>query len=243
MGDAAGELLDRVRPLAKLIGHVLEADDRPGHQLGKHGHVAPEVDGISDRRGVAAKNVDRIAHRLERVEADAQRQRHLEHAFQPHAGQAERLHQGCVVEREKVEVLEEPQQREVGDHRDRQRPALTPGPRLARRQQRDGGAPRRGLQLADERQAAEVVDERRDEHQDHEQRIRPAVENVADRRERQVLQPARAEVVQHQRCGQKVEQKQVRTENHDGFPTSSPERPAAHQDPRCAQRQARAGST
>ena len=69
-GDAAGEFLERVRPLEELVGHILEADDRPSHQLRKHRHVAHVVEDRADRPGVAAVDVDGVAHRLKRVEAD-----------------------------------------------------------------------------------------------------------------------------------------------------------------------------
>lgn len=94
---------------------------------------------------------------------------------------------------------------------------MTLAPRLALWQQGDRVAPRRRPQLARQRQPAEVVDECRAEHQHDEQRIRPGVEDIADRRQRQVLEPSRAEVIQHQRGGQKVEEELVRTENHDAL--------------------------
>ncbi len=45
---------------------------------------------VAERLGVAAIDVDRVAHRLERVEADAQRQRHPERDVEARGVEAER---------------------------------------------------------------------------------------------------------------------------------------------------------
>ena len=74
-GDAARELRRAcgVRA-AQLVVDLREADDRPGDELREHRDEAGEVDEVAQRPRVAAVDVDRVAHRLEGVEADAERQ-------------------------------------------------------------------------------------------------------------------------------------------------------------------------
>ena len=76
--DAAGELRARVGSHGKLVGDLGETNDRAGDELGKHRHVAREVDEVAKRPGVATIHIDRVAHRLERVKADPKGQDHAD---------------------------------------------------------------------------------------------------------------------------------------------------------------------
>ena len=67
-----------VRAGAKLRRHVRIADDGPGDELGEHGNIGRQINGILLRRGVAAPDVHDIAQNLEGVEADADGQRDLQ---------------------------------------------------------------------------------------------------------------------------------------------------------------------
>ena len=81
-----------------------------------------ELDEVARRLDVAAIDVDDVAHRLERVERDADRQHHLEVA-QRHR-HARTRQQGVQALGEEVEVLE------VAEH-----------PQVQRHAQRDDAAP------------------------------------------------------------------------------------------------------
>ncbi len=83
-------------------------------------------------RRLAAVHVDGVAHRLERVEADAERQRHPQRGVEPKLRESDPVDEGVVVVDAEVEVLEEAEQRQVGDHRDRQDQLGAPGARSIR---------------------------------------------------------------------------------------------------------------
>ena len=134
-GHAAGEFLDRMRARLELVGHVAEPDDRAGDELREHADEAGEVDEAPDRARLAAIDVNRVAHRLEGVEADAERQRHAQGGVPVPRGQAERCQQGVVILEAEVEVLEESQERQVADHRHRQGELLASRSRTSCRQE------------------------------------------------------------------------------------------------------------
>jgi len=66
--------------------------------------------------------------------------------------------------------------------------------------------------------SADVVDGGRGGHQDDEQGVGPAVEGVAEQGEQQVSGSSWGGVVEQQCQGQKVEDKEVRTEDHGDEP-------------------------
>ena len=87
--------------------------DRPGHQVRKERDERGDVEQVAARVELAAVDVDRVAHRLERVERDPDRQQDAQRRLvprQPHR----RQHRVHVVD-EEVEVLEEPEHAEVRD--------------------------------------------------------------------------------------------------------------------------------
>ncbi len=222
---APAELLEGVRPLAQLIVDFLKADDRPGDKLREHRHVATEVDEVADCSCIPTIDVDRVAHRLERVEADAQRQRDPKQRLPGHA-----LHADAVRDRvpgidTEVEILEEPQQRQVRADRDRQRDALA-GLALSPLGQRLDRL--RPVPLPTDEQAADIVDDRAGEHQHDEQRVGPTIEQVAEQGQHAVVDPREAharrplqhrpdqqrQVIPRQRQRQEVKQKKMRAEYH-----------------------------
>ena len=62
----------------ELFGQSGVAQDRPGHQVREERDEAEEVDRVPQRPRVPAVDVDAVAHRLERVERDADRQRDVQ---------------------------------------------------------------------------------------------------------------------------------------------------------------------
>ena len=113
-----------------------------------------------------------------------------------------------------IEVLEERQQREIRADRDDQRGAL---PRhVSGRSGRAAGSGGDHCARPAERdhQPGDVVDERREQEQEREQRIRPAVEDEAHERQHQVLRAPRHGVIEQQRDRKEVEEEEKRAEDH-----------------------------
>ena len=72
--DALGKAVERLAAVVELIGYVAVADDRSGDKLREQRHIGSETDKALGNRRVVAVYVDNIAHRLEGVEADTDRQ-------------------------------------------------------------------------------------------------------------------------------------------------------------------------
>ena len=72
-------------------------------------------------------------------------------------------------------------------------------------------------------QARDVVDERGEQEQEREQRVRPAVEDEAQDRQDQVLRPPRNGVVQQQSDREEVEEEEIRAEDHLRASSLNPE--------------------
>ena len=64
--------------LVKLMGELIKARNRSLNQLGEEGHKQRKARRILFRGVFAVVYVDEVAHRLERVKADAQRQKQIE---------------------------------------------------------------------------------------------------------------------------------------------------------------------
>ena len=88
--------------------------DRAGHQVREERDEHGDVEQAAPRAQLAAIDVDRVAHRLEGVERDADRQDDAQHrqacTVSPTAAST-----ACDVVDEEVEVLEEPEHPEVRD--------------------------------------------------------------------------------------------------------------------------------
>ncbi len=74
VAETAGAQVVRGDPLAKLIGEIAIAHDRPGDQLREECDVGREVAEAASPLHPAAIEIDRVRHRLEGVERDADRQ-------------------------------------------------------------------------------------------------------------------------------------------------------------------------
>ena len=188
---AAREFLPGQRAFAELVRHVLEPDDRACDELREHRNVAGIVDEVVHDLRVAAVDVDHVAHALERVEADAERQHHAEEPQILRFRNAQRGHRRVVVVKPEVEVFEEAEDRQVAHDRQRDKQLL---PRRIRLHQA----------------AVRVVHACVEQHQQAEPRIRPAVEDVAEDRQREVTQLLRRGIVPQQRQRQKEKDEEVR---------------------------------
>src|SRR5205085_3129358 len=105
---------------------------------------------------------------------------------------------------------------EVRQNRNRQRDLLRAVARLAFRQERQIGSIQRQSGELDEREAAEIIDERAGEQKHQPARIRPAVEHVAHADEHERQEPERQHVVEQENERQKVKDEEVRAEDHGG---------------------------
>ena len=115
---AGGKLFGAETPRAKLGGHVLIPDDRPGDQLWEERDKCAEADKVFLFLRVASVNVDRIGHRLERVEGNADRQCNLRHR-KPHKRQA------VQVFRKESEIFKNEEHSQI--HTDRYKQETLPG--------------------------------------------------------------------------------------------------------------------
>ena len=187
---AAGEFFPSERPLAKLIGHVLKPDDRPGYELGKHRHVTDIVDEVFHDLGITAIDVDHITHALEGIKTDPERQYHAEKAQILRLRNAQCRHHRVIVVKTEIEVLEEAEDREIGDYRNGDEEFLT---RREFFHQPPVG----------------VVDRRIEKHQKAKVRVRPTVEEIAEERQHCMLPIAWACIVTRQHCRKKEEEKKI----------------------------------
>ena len=187
---AARELLPGQRAFAELVGYVLEPDDRSCDKLREHRHVTCVVDEVGHDLRVAAVDVDHIAHALERVEADAERQDYAEKAQILRLRDAHRRHCRVVIVKPEVEVLEESEDRQVADDGDCDEQLLL-------RRVRAHQAPVR------------VVHARVEQHQQAEPWVRPAVENIAEDRQREVTQLPWCGIVPQQRQRQEEKDEEI----------------------------------
>ena len=173
---AGGKLFGTETPRAKLGGHVLIPDDRPGDQLREERDKCAEADKVFLFLGVAAVNVDRIGHRLERVEGNADRQR------EPERGDA---YAGNAAERrgEQIEVFEENEQREVDNGIDRQN-----GPRFFIV----------GQPIAGDEESGSIVQRDGEYHQQDVHRLAPAVKHEIYDKKPEIPIPRRHDIIYHQ---------------------------------------------
>ena len=185
------EFLPGKRAFAELVGDVLEADDRTCDELREHRNVARVVDEVRHDLRIAAIDVDHVAHALERVEADAERQNHTEEPEILRLRDAQRRHRRVVVVEPEVEVLEEAEDCQVADDGDRHEQLL----------------PRR---ICAHQTAVRVVHARVEQHQQAEPGIRPPVEDVAEDRQREVTEFLRRGIIPQQRQRQKEKNEEIR---------------------------------
>ena len=120
-GDAREPLLhvqgDGLATPGELGQQLAGAHDRSRHELREEGDVEREVEGAPGRRLHAAVDVEGVGEALQRVEGDADRQRHLEPGRSLGQRGAERGHHALG---EEAAVLEEAEQAQVGGEARRQ---------------------------------------------------------------------------------------------------------------------------
>ena len=192
---AAREFLPGERAVAELVRHILEPDNRAGYELREHRNITRVIDEIGHDLRVAAVHVDHVAHALERVETDAKRQHHAEESQILRFRNAQRRHRRVVVVEPEVEILEEAEDRQVTDDGKRDEELL----------------PRR---VYAHQAAVRVVHARVEQHQQAEPWIRPAVEDVAEDRQREVTQLFRCGIVPQKRQRKEEEDEEIGGENH-----------------------------
>ena len=200
------------------------AFDWTGDQLREEGDVEREVQGVLGRLRVSPVDVDGVAHRLEGVEGDTDRKDEAQRGHGP----LDAHHQKQVVEAldEKIEVLEEREDREVADDRDR-RPPLANGLVFRPRDAPTG----------------DKVDGRAQPNEPQKLPAPRAVKDVARQQQQQVLNAQTARREQVQRVYEREEpEENPRVKQHDGRPSrSSLRRSFAAAPARPEDTQARAG--
>ncbi len=205
--------------MLQLLGEEGELQDRPRDQMREHGNEAGEIDEIGHRFRFAAINIDRVAERLESVKADPEREDDAEESVELHIGPAERFHGGVVAIDAEVEVFEKAEHREIRDHGNDDRGVLRARAFRVARQRYDrppAEFPHPPRIVRDD-QAHDPIDRSRREHEEHEARLGPAIKNVAGDDQPKIppaLRRSRQRVVAEEREGQKVENENVRAEDH-----------------------------
>ena len=197
--DAAREAGQRVLALLQLRGDVGEAEDRAGDELREHRDEASKIDEVADRARLAPVHIDGVAHRVKRVEANTERKDDLEREIESKVGQSERGHQRRPAFGGEIEILKEAEQAQVRGDRHYESDLLRPRAPAAGGQQWHRLPPRLSTELVRDKQAADVVKRRGEQHQHDEQRINPTVEHIADQRQQQVPVALRHRVVEQQR--------------------------------------------
>ena len=198
--NTAHKVFERMRAGFKFFGNRIVTHNRARHKLREKRHITCESRKVLDRRCRTTPHVNRVTHRLERVERDAHRQknRHNRKRFTAE-------HSRKIVHDPHAEhvILEEPERTEV--HRN-----CSPERKIP-------------LELACVRRRDKpprhVHHQRTAEHEEHEPRFKPAVKDVTEDGDEQVqervLGPELEEnKVANQKCRQEIEKKNLGRENH-----------------------------
>ena len=72
----------RMAPFPELFVNFMIPDNRARHELREQGHIAGEINETARGSGVAAININRIAHRLKGVEGNPNRQHQMQKRHQ-----------------------------------------------------------------------------------------------------------------------------------------------------------------
>ena len=185
-GHAILDLLEVVAAMShmQLGRHVPVLDDGARDELGEHDDIRAEINDVVLRLYVPAVDVDGIGERLERIEADAQRQGADaldggKACPQQSVGAAE--HKVCVFE-----IEQHPQ----AAHK-------------ACQQEEFAG----GLAAVEpfQPQTAEVVEEDESDHDGEKAHLAPAVKHEAAQEQNGIFELCRREIVQRQRDGEEPE--------------------------------------
>ena len=191
--DPLGKARPCLLPLPELVGDVPIADDRPRDQLRKQRHIGAEREGVDLHLNRVPVHVDHIAHALENIEGDADRQNDLRHCEGLPRQAVQALH-------EKAGILEGAQDRQIrGDgQRQRQLPPTRPG--LARE--------------TGDQQPRQVVGRDDRQHQKHVNRLAPGVEQEAEQQQLHIAPAFGAQLCHKEDRRQKEKQKNQIREYH-----------------------------
>ena len=170
----------------QLVGDRLVGDDGSGDELREESHIRAEGDDVFLWFGVAAVDVYRVGHGLKCVEGDADRERD---AGEGQGGSDERVDGS----REEVVVFEEPEERQIDDHRGRD-------DQLSR-------ARVSGSLVVRYEQSVRVIYKSREYHEHDIDGLAPRVEYEADDEEQKVAQFFRADKVEYEHKRQVPEKK------------------------------------
>jgi hypothetical protein len=226
-GDASREFVRGQDAIFELVGQERELEDRSRDQVREHGDEAGEIDEVRHRFGFAAVNVDRVAQRLEGVEADPEREDDSKKGVELCLLQPERLDQPVVAFDPEVEVFEKTECGEIQDDGDQDCVALGARARAAERElfhRLMQDAPKPPGVMRDDL-ADQPIHERRREHERHEARLGPAVEGVARENEPEIapaVRRAAQRIIAGQRERQEIVDENVRAKNHAGVGELSP---------------------
>jgi len=113
-----------VAPDVELRDQLVRSHDGPGDEVREERQEEAVVEERAERFAAAEVDVDRVAERLERVEADPERQDDAEHVLIHGCMQTEYPHEFDVRVRREIEVLEEGEDAEVAEDGGEERGAL-----------------------------------------------------------------------------------------------------------------------
>ena len=178
------------RGFCDLGQEVDGALDGPGDELGEEGDEEREVEEVAGGGELAAVDVDGVAQRLEGVEGDADREHDA--AGEGRELEAEERQQVGEALGEEARVLEDAEQREVGDDAGGDEPLAAAG-----------------IVALAEGDPDPVVDHGGEQDQAEEAPVPGAVEEVARGQQPAVLGPMRQQPVDRVHQGQKDEERQA----------------------------------
>ena len=110
--DTVGQIFKGRSTVFQFSGHVHIPDNGACNQLGEQRHISTEGNGVMLCRYIAPVHIHRIAHALERIEADTDGQ------GQPQQ-RSRQPSDSCKALQEKVRILKDRQQCNANDHRHR----------------------------------------------------------------------------------------------------------------------------
>lgn len=186
------EFVDALFPVLQHIGNIPVTDDRTGDQLRKHGDIGTEIDDGSLRIGIVTVQIDRIGHRLEGIETDADRQTQLQRLQK---GDAD----GVEIADEEIIVFEEAQQQKIQNDADCQ---ILSGCRSVT------------VAVLADHPSEDPVEQDREDHDENIDRLAPAIKKQAHNQEYEVAEPEGDEKIDCQHGRQICKQKCQTAEYH-----------------------------
>ncbi|MFR1988583.1 MAG: hypothetical protein ACLS3C_00365 [Oscillospiraceae bacterium] len=171
---AGGRLRYAVFACFQLHGDIGIADDRPGDELRKHGDIRCQIDQVPLRRDRPAVHVHGVAQDLERIEADADRERKA----QQRRGQPGQRVQVCDHEIGILEIRKRPEAQENRQDQKQLRPS--------------------GIAEALDQPSENIALQDGDEHDRQIARLTPAIKHKARQEQHAVFRPFGYEKVDKQ---------------------------------------------